>query len=239
MKKKRIRLLAWILLCAMCLSGCGTQLFEMTDEEEELIVRYAAYALAKHNIYQKDGLVSVNIDFEDDPIEEEKVAEDTQTPDEEETENPVPNGSFTALEVPESSISLADAIGYGSELQLTYNGFDIMDNYQEGRVYSLDARSGYTFVVAKFLMTNTSDSAVDVNVLNKNVSFRMAYEGSSWIKQDVTLLLTDLSTYTGSLAIGETKNLVILFEVPIGDVEAVGELAFIADKDGQSYAIVY
>lgn len=239
MKKKKIHLIAGVLLCSMLLGGCGTHLYEMTDEEEEIIVRYAAYLLAKHNVYQKDGLLVVNNEVLEDATEEEETVE--EVPEESETESgeDMNSSEWLTPDMPENSISLADAIGYDGQLQITYTGFDIADNFQEGKVYSLDAHSGYTFVVAKFLMTNTTDATVDVNVLSKNVTFRMAYEGSAWVKQDITLLLSDLSTYTGSLAIGESKELVVLFEVPVGEVESVGELAFSVDKDGQSYAIVY
>ena len=54
--KKEMRLLAVLSVITLLLSGCGTELYEMTDEEEALVVQGAAYMLSKHNIFQKDGM---------------------------------------------------------------------------------------------------------------------------------------------------------------------------------------
>ena len=40
------------------LTGCGTQLYDMTDAEQSLIANYSAYVVAKHNIYQQDGITN-------------------------------------------------------------------------------------------------------------------------------------------------------------------------------------
>jgi hypothetical protein len=86
-------------------------------------------------------------------------------------------------------------------------------------------------------MKNISGEALDVDVMSRGLTFRMSYEESRWIKEDVTLLLTDLSTYTGSLASDESVDLVLLFEVPEDDVASIGELSFSVDKDGENYSI--
>lgn len=56
--KKGIRLLAVLSAALFLLGGCGTPLYELTEEEEDLIVQGAAYMLSKYNIYQKDGMNS-------------------------------------------------------------------------------------------------------------------------------------------------------------------------------------
>ena len=56
MKKRRVFLATTLLVSVITFTGCGTPLYEMTPEEEELIKKYAAYALGKYNTYQKDGM---------------------------------------------------------------------------------------------------------------------------------------------------------------------------------------
>jgi hypothetical protein len=73
--------------------------------------------------------------------------------------------------------------------------------------------------------------------MGSNLTFRMSYDGTTRIKEDVTLLLTDLSTYTGSIESGESVDLVLLFEVPEEEADSVSELAFYVDKDGENYII--
>ena len=50
--------MASVLVAATVMTGCGTKIYDMTDEEQQLIVNYSAYALSKHNIYQPDGMTA-------------------------------------------------------------------------------------------------------------------------------------------------------------------------------------
>jgi hypothetical protein len=216
-------------------------MYEMTEEEEAVIIRYAAYVLAKHNVYQKDGMVAVNPELLEPETEEEP---ETETPDDEqdtqiadnETQDQTDTSSSSQTEQADT-ISLAEAVGYGGQTDISYTGFFVTDNFQEGRAYSLDAHTGYQFVVAQFTMTNTSGAALDVNVMATNPTFRMSYDGTKWVKEDVTLLLTDLSTYTGSLENGESVDLVLLFEVSDDVAESIEQLSFSVDKDGVNYLV--
>jgi hypothetical protein len=241
--RKGVRVVALFLACSLLLCGCGTSLFELTEEEETVIVHYAAYVLAKHNVYQKDGMVAIDQSLleEEETVQigtEDTLPEETET-ETEEAEQQTASGEAGAdsSEEPENTISIAEAAGYDGQLDIVYTGFYTVNNFQEGKAYSLDARSGYDFVVAQFTMTNISGEALDVNIMGSNLTFRMSYDGSTRIKEDVTLLLTDLSTYTGSIESGESVDLVLLFEVPEEEADSVSELAFYVDKDGENYII--
>ena len=59
MKNSRIRITAVLFAVAVALSGCGEALYEMTAEEEAILVNYAAQSVAKFNTYQQDGEVFV------------------------------------------------------------------------------------------------------------------------------------------------------------------------------------
>ena len=65
----------------------------------------------------------------------------------------------------------------------------------------------------------------------------MSYDGTTWVKEDVTLLLSDLSTYTGTIGIGESVDLVLLFEVKKDAAADLGDLTFSVDKDGDNCRI--
>jgi hypothetical protein len=241
MKRKGFQIVTLFLLVSMMLCGCGTSMYEMTEEEEAVIIRYAAYVLAKHNVYQKDGMVAVNPELLEPETEEE--TEDETPTDEQDTqiadnETQDQTGTSSSSQTEQSdTISLAEAVGYGGQADISYTGFFVTDNFQEGKAYSLDAHTGYKFVVAQFTMKNTSGAALDVNVMATNPTFRMSYDGTKWVKEDVTLLLTDLSTYTGSLENGESVDLVLLFEVSDDVAESIEQLSFSVDKDGVNYLV--
>ena len=90
MKKKGVLLSAAVLLLSLFLGGCGTPMYELTDSEEEIIVHYAAYALAKHNTFQKDGMRVVPQELleETEETEEPETQTDSETEDTESSQAP-------------------------------------------------------------------------------------------------------------------------------------------------------
>lgn len=214
MKKYKKFLLLCISACMLLLSGCGTELYELTEEEEELVVHYAAYIVAKHNIQQKDGAINVY-------VEEDTTSEESSSGTELETEDgsEVDGESGEAGDVT-GSITLAEAIGHSQDLTITYNGSYIADNYVEGSVYSIDAGAGKTFYVMKFMFTNPTAVDVYVDNVSLNPSFKIKTD-SLEIKSEVTFLMTDLSTYVGMVPAGQSVETVLLFEVPLEGAEQI------------------
>ena len=222
MKRYKRILFVCIAACSLCLGGCGDALHELTLEEESLIVHYAAYAVAKHNIQQKDGMSGVYIpETEQEESETTEIPEDTQTP--EDTENP--NGQDGTVDVPEvedTTVVLADAIGHGSDLTITYSGGVVTKNYVEGSAYSIDATEGNTFFVMKFNLTNITESDVEVENVTKGLKFKMV-SGETSVNSEVTFLMTDFSTYYGTIPAGQSVEAVLLFEVPEETAEQITE----------------
>ena len=56
MMGRNIKMAAVAFTAIITLTGCGTKLYDMTDAEQGLIANYSAYVVAKHNIYQQDGM---------------------------------------------------------------------------------------------------------------------------------------------------------------------------------------
>ena len=52
MKRKKLCTMLMGLVFSFSLTGCGTSLYEMTADEQDVVVHYAAYAVSKYNIYQ-------------------------------------------------------------------------------------------------------------------------------------------------------------------------------------------
>lgn len=217
MRGKSAFFLIFILLVSFVLGGCGTALYELTDEEEELIVQYAAYTLGKYNSYQKDGLTDISSlaleeeseesggEEADDLPEEEEAA-----PAEEESGSAVTPAANTTLG---AEVTLAEAVGYEGQLSVAYAGSYVTDSYMEGNHYAVNAKSGSAFIVMEFTMENITEEALAVDVLALGPTFRLSTDGgTTWVNEDVTLLLYDLSTYQGTLAAGERISVVLLFE---------------------------
>ena len=79
MTGRNIKMAAVAFTAIITLTGCGTKLYDMTDAEQSLIANYSAYVVAKHNIYQQDGMTNATENLE--------AAEDTEKVDEASTDN--------------------------------------------------------------------------------------------------------------------------------------------------------
>lgn len=202
----------------MLLSGCGTELHELTVEEEELIVHSAAYILAKHNIQQKDGVSGVYIP----ESTEEESSESTEIEDATEMETPEGGGQTGAEgETPQKEESgLAELIGHGTDLTITCEGSYLTKNYVEGGVYSVDADAGKTFYVMQLNLTNTTEGDVAVDNASIDMVFKLIGEGAN-VKSEMTFLTYDFATYQGTIPAGQTVETILLFEVKEADAELI------------------
>lgn len=224
MKRNKRCLVIGVAAVSLLLSGCGTGLYEMTAEEEELIIQSAAYLVAKHNIQQKDGVSNIYIEEEIEtespsPSESESESESESTSEE---NTPSGGGSNSDAETTKPGVALAEAIGHASDLKITYTGSKLSASYMEGGAYSVDAEAGNIFYVMKFKVTNTTDKDVTLNNAKLNPIFRVT-EGAATAKAAITFLSTDLSTYNGKISAGKTVELVLLFELPKAKAEALKE----------------
>ena len=159
--KKGMRLLAVLSATVLLVSGCGTQMYELTEDEETLITQYAAYAIGKHNIRQKDGMTSDKPQEEDTTKKEQKPQEDSkgQQDTQAASESGGEQGSGEDLSnYPE--VSLADALGCDTSLKITYKGYKVSDAYKEGNYFSVNAGEGNTLLVMNFVITNSGKKTV-------------------------------------------------------------------------------
>ena len=222
MKKQKRYLGIVMVLFSLLLSGCGTQLYEMTQEEEDYIVHAAAYYVAKHNIQQKDGASAV---VDPDSIVIEPETEPVEDVTEESTEIGadvvVPSGGDVSSEqVADSTVSLANVVDSTGLLTVTYTGSYTAESYVEGSAYSVDANTGHVFYVMEFTIANESEQDIAVDNASKNLVFRLV-DNSVKANAEITFLTSDFSTYQGTIPTGETIKTILLFEVAESAAEQI------------------
>lgn len=230
MKKYRLGTFVAVLTAGTMITGCGTPLFELTDEEVNLIAYSAARIVSKHNIMQKDGLVNVIID---EDVEEKTavVSSEKESSQVTQEENTVQGNNETGSQEVETKISLAEAMGHGSDLSVTYKGSSVSKHYTEGGYYSVDAESGKAFYVMKFSITNVSHAQVTLDNVSWKGTFKLVADDVK-ANAEVTFLNTDLATYVGTIASGETKDAILLFEISEAKANSISipNLQVIIDK---------
>ena len=87
MRRTRIKMMAAVMAATMLLGGCGDALYDLTDDEENVIVNYAAHIVTKYNTYQREGLTYVS------PEEPEETQEDVTVPQTPETQDASETGT--------------------------------------------------------------------------------------------------------------------------------------------------
>ena len=211
MKKFKRYLCVVVAVMMLFLTGCGTELYELTEEQEDLIVHSAAYLTAKHNSQQKDGVNGYPLpeSFEEDESESESELESES---ESESNGNGSGGDEDSVKPSEEMISLAELIGHKDSLKITYEGSYISKSYQEGVAYVVEAEAGKAFYVMKIKMTNTTGQDVTVNNAAKSPIVKLVSDAVT-VKSEVTFLMNDFSTYQGKIAAGESVETILLFEV--------------------------
>lgn len=224
--KREMRLLAVLSVITLLLCGCGSELYEMTDEEEALVVQGAAYMLSKHNIFQKDGMNGTL------PQEEEET-ENVNTEGADNTHSQNSADSFGSLE----TISLAESIGYKDKLDVKYEGFSLMDVYKEGSYFSLSAGSGKTFVVMQFTITNSAGEDIQIDNYAAGYAFFCNFEGTSHVPEKQSFIADSLASFEGTIPADKSAPAVLIFEIAKEQAEMISEPTLTMEHNGTSYLI--
>lgn len=237
MKKLRAKLGMGLLFSALVLTtGCGNKAIQLTDEEEGLIVDYAAHVVSKFNTRQPDGLVYV------DTSQEEEESETTEEPQQEENSQNIPadstagqlNGLDTEEAQPEQT-TLTQALGIEG-VDAVVSATELMPSYKEGDYYALDAEAGKTFLVVHVTLNNNTAADISCDLLSGNPQFQAEVNGAGAVPAEMTVLLNDFSTYQGTLPAGSSTDTVLLFQVP-ADVTQVDSLTLDLAWKGNTYRI--
>ena len=218
MTGRNIKMAAVAFTAIITLTGCGTKLYDMTDAEQSLIANYSAYVVAKHNIYQQDGMTKATEDTEDTEKVDEVSPDNSHSQDNKTSEAGNDKSSNSQKEPAasqEKKVSLAEATGYGS-LDITYNGATESDVYNEGSYYSMTAGSGNTFAVMKFTLKNPTGEDINVDMFGNARTYKANFPDGKEYTAEGTFLTYSLNTFQGTVKAGGSVDVVLLFKIPQG-----------------------
>ena len=230
--KKRMQFLAILLASTVVLGGCGTSLYELTDDEEDLIVSAAAQAVAKHNVFQMDGITDVESETETQ-MQENTTEQDTQQVQEETNTNTNTGGTKTDTQTKE--IALSDLLG--KNLKVSYKGYSTASSYQEGDYFSVNAASGKTLIIMNINVKNTGKKNTKIDMLSKDVTFYGCFNGTDRIVEKKILSTKNLSTYQGKIKPGKSIKTVLVFEVSKKQADEISTQDLQVEMDGQMYQV--
>ena len=204
---------AMLALCAMCLflTGCGTKLITLTEEEEDQIVSYASLALLKYNYHAAKGITNAKPEVPEKPEDDEE---------EEEEQDLEESGDASAAAVTEEDTAIP-TVAFDEALDLsgcalTYDKGEFATEYSEGNYFTMSPTgAGNIYLVLNFVLSNDTKKDAEVDVLSQMPSFSVDM-GETNADSVSTVLSADLSNIKETIKAGESKNVVVLFEVPDG-----------------------
>lgn len=230
MKKKKV--FGTIALCtSVILSGCGSAIPDMTEEETHIISEYAANLLLK---YDKNYEVKV-ADTTAYHEEEERKAKEARKAE----EAAAKEAAKAALEEAQQE---KNAAGGQSEdvqtvstveeffgidgIQIRYSGFQICDSYpeqseDEDLFLALGATDGRKLFILNFDVNNTSGAELEVDMQALNPKFKVSVNGNTAQNSLFTFLPEDLAEYAGTLGADETVRTILAVEIPVEESESV------------------
>ena len=231
------------------LTGCGEAPYELTDEEQQLIVSYSAHVVSKFNRYQKDGLTHVPNLEEELADEQEVVPEKEEVPETElateteQLEGTTPeNGETTeATEVEEpADETTLDSVFADMGLTFSYLGNEVTASYMEDDSYAVNASFGKNLLVLKLKVENLTEEAILVDNMAAADKYSAKYVMESGkvynAKSVMTLLLNDFTTYEGTIEPQAALEMVIVFEIPI-ETTAVEKVELKIERNGENFQI--
>lgn len=226
MKKSMISLA--VATAMISLVGCGNQIPDMTQEQQALVVEYAAGEVLK---YDKNYRSKLNVEVLSEPEALDAQEGASEQAPEPEQEQPVQGAQqepiAAAQEVPviEKQATIEELLGL-PDVTFTYTGYELCDTYpmdqSEEAYFYMSATEGKKLLVLKFQARNNSEAEFILNMEQTKSHFKIDVNGSRE-NALTTMLLNDMAYYEGTLGAGEETELVLVCEVPSDlQVETLG-----------------
>ena len=196
---------AAILTASLLLSGCGNQIPDMTEEEQAMIVSYAAEVVERHDSNHPSRLESEEVVELKKEEEAQKEAKKEQLKQEEaakaeEAKNNEASSSEAAKQKVE--LTLDDVVG-ADGFSFSYEGYELDDSYPdtgEETYFAMDATEGQKLLVLK-------------SMVSSGVRFKITAGGKTQ-NALTTMLLNDFSNFSETIPGNGTQELVLICEVP-------------------------
>ena len=218
-----------LIMTGIWLTGCGNAIPEMTMEQQELVVEFAASELLKYDVNYQSKLTAP----EPEQQPEEEQGEQPKEPlIEEETlpEEIIADTDVTIVDntgtVEAQNISIADFLDL-TGVEISYAGYETVDTYPEGEAkeayFFMSATEGNKLLVLRFCALNVSGEELSIDLAKSQTRYKIILNGTEK-NALTTMLLNDMAYYQGTLAANESIELVLLCEIQDDQTEFIDTL---------------
>jgi len=190
------------------------------------------------NITQENSDGGSDIANESSSTIEEAATESTQEAESDTSETEEDQDTSQATEEVVAEDDLSDLNSELGGLKLTFNGYSVMNAYPSmNNQGAVTAKDGEKVLVLNFILSNPTSSAISLNVLNQNTTFKVSVNGSNVGYTKVTMLENDLSSYVGTVAAGAEEQLVLLVTIPSAQASSISNITVTISVNGNTYNV--
>ncbi|MCM1044501.1 MAG: hypothetical protein NC417_03225 [Candidatus Gastranaerophilales bacterium] len=231
---------------ALFLTGCGNQIPEMSEDQEQTIGEYTAMLLLKYDANSRSRLVDYVLEEWNEEKEAEAEEEPELPPEEDEPQGMDPVADTPVVDMPpengmtDNTVSSMEAFfQLPAGMTLAFQNTQTTASYPDGgemeNYFTLDATNGKSLLVLHYTLSNQSGADQNVDFLNSSAVFKVTVNGDYTRTALVTMLEDDMSVYAGTLAAGESKDLVLLIEIDQSMVDNISSVSLSVQDDSNEY----
>ena len=247
------KLISLSLICTLMLGGCGSEIAELTDEQQAQVGEYAAFAMLRYDAEHRSRLVDYSEVLAAD--EAKRLAEEAAAAAElarqtETGEDQTPEGTLDADGNPVEVIDRTEDPGYVSDTMedflelpngvlLTYRGYTIQSSYPEdsdlSAGYLLEPDPGKKFLVLWYSIFNGSGNEANISFINDSVTFKCVVNGGVPITASVTIEDDDMSSLDVIMRDNEEIDSIMIFEIDADLADNIESLEVRLSKAGADW----
>lgn len=242
--KKKLQYCMPLLLAglALCMSGCSYRL-DYTEEEKEVIVDYAAAVVMKQDenlydryLYELDTERTTAETTTSEPETTASVSDEQNSDTSQDVQNETTEQAADTELTVATSKKLTDALGLHG-LTAEYLDYAVTPQYPyeniDGAAFVMKAVKGTNLLSVKFRISNQAGKDIAINMMDPDRRYVAVLNDGTQVNVQLSLLLDALNTFEGTLKPGESKELVLVYQVKLNSKDDIKHLDIIfADDEG-------
>lgn len=224
-------------MVSLFFAGCSNEIPELSEEQQEQIVEYAAGIVRKYDQNRPVKLKSLEETQQvvQAQIETQKALEELKEQQAQEESSMQPDSGVAVVDSPQAIEATLESLLKADGVSITYFDYAIKDFYPDtadGMYFLMNATAGNKLLVVKFLVQNNSGTDASLDVISTGSRFRVQVNGETK-NALTTMLLNDLANYQGTIPAGESEEVVVVCEIPEEQANDIESLALnIRNADG-------
>lgn len=239
--RRKIYLGGALILAVTVLAGCGNAIPEMSKEQQEQVVEYAAGIVRRYDANHPVKLKSLEETKQavQQRIEAQKALDELMAQQAGKESTLEPDSEVAVADTPQTIEATLESMLKTEGFSITYKDYVIKDFYPDtadGMYFMMTPTSGNQLLVVRFTAQNNSDADAVLDIISTGSRFWIQVNGETK-NALTTMLLNDMANFQGTIPGGQSEELVVVCEIPKEQADSIESLA-LTIKNGDGTATV-